>query len=157
MTRAGTAIDRARRQLGEVENALLDDLLTERIDRRAFLQHASRLGVGLPLLGILAAASGSGFAPRPAAAEGTALGVVKAAIAMPHGAIDPILVNDSGSYQLIFEVAEFLCVTEPDLTLKPVLAVSWSHNDHDIVCTLKRRRGVSFRDCRDTPDAGSAE
>jgi hypothetical protein len=45
---------------------------------------------------------GAGFAPRRAVAEGTHQGVVKAAVAMPHGAIDPILVNDSGSYQLIF-------------------------------------------------------
>ena len=144
LTKASTAIDRARRQLGEVENALLDDLLTERIDRRTFLRHASRLGVGLPLLGALAAASGAGFAPRRAVAGGSSVGVVKAAVAMPHGAIDPILVNDSGSYQLIFQVAEFLCVTQPDLTLKPVLAESWSHNNDGSVWTFKLRRGVKF-------------
>src|SRR5882762_11528465 len=144
LTKASTAIDRARRQLGEVENALLDDLLTERIDRRTFLRHASRLGVGLPLLGALAAASGAGFTPRRAVAGGSSVGVVKAAVAMPHGAIDPILVNDSGSYQLIFQVAEFLCVTQPDLTLKPVLAESWSHNNDGSVWTFKLRRGVKF-------------
>src|SRR6266851_4608053 len=149
LTRASTAIDGARRQLGDVENALLDDLLTERIDRRAFLRHASRLGVGLPLLGVVAAASGAVFAPRRAAAEGTHQGVVKAAVAMPHGAIDPILVNDSGSYQLIFQVAEFLCVTQPDLTLKPVLAESWSHNNDGSVWTFKLRRGVKFHDGQD--------
>ena len=71
---------------------------------------------------------------------------MKAGVAMPHGAIDPILVNDSGSYQMIFQVAEFLCVTEPDLTLKPVLAESWSHDDDGSVWTFKLRRGVKFHD-----------
>jgi peptide/nickel transport system substrate-binding protein len=141
MTRTGKAIDGARRELGPVENALLDDLLAERIDRRVFLRHASRLGIGYSLL---AAVSGAGFTPRCAAADSRSIGVVKAAVAMPHGAIDPILVNDSGSYQLIFQVAEFLCITQPDLTLKPVLAESWSHNGDGSVWTFKLRRGVKF-------------
>jgi peptide/nickel transport system substrate-binding protein len=144
MTGSNKAIGGARRQFGAIENALLDELLAGRIDRRTFLQHASRLGVGLPLLGVLAAATGIGLAPRRAVAEGTPGGIVKAAVAMPHGAIDPILVNDSGAYQLIFQVAEFLCVTQPDLTLKPLLAESWSHNDDGSIWTFKLRRGVKF-------------
>jgi len=145
MTRARKALDAVRLELGAVENALVDDLLAGRIDRRAFLRHASRLGVGLPLLSALAAATGIAFASRSAAAGGTVGGgVVRAAVAMPHGAIDPIRVNDSGSYQLIFQVAEFLCVTEPDLTLKPVLAESWSHNSDGSVWTFRLRRGVKF-------------
>jgi len=142
--RPGKAIDAARRPLGDVENALLDELLVARIDRRAFLRHATRLGIGWPVLCALGAAAGLGFAARRAAAEGAAGATVKAAVAMPHGAIDPILVNDSGSYQLIFQVAEFLCVTQPDLTLKPVLAESWSHNDDGSVWTFRLRRGVKF-------------
>ena len=142
MTKARNPMDAARRRLGEVENALLDEWVSGRIDRRTFLQHAGRLGIGLPLLGVLAA-GGVGYAPRGTAAV-TAAGVVRAAVAMPHGAIDPILVNDSGSYQLMFQVAEFLCVTQPDLTLKPVLAESWSHNGDGSVWTFKLRRGVKF-------------
>jgi peptide/nickel transport system substrate-binding protein len=146
--RAPKAIDAARAPLGDVENALLDELLLGRIDRRVFLRHAARLGIGWPVLRALGAAAGLGFAGRGAAAEGAAGGIVKAAIAMPHGAIDPLLANDSGSYQLIFQVAEFLCVTQPDLTLKPVLAESWSHNDDGSVWTFKLRRGVKFHDGR---------
>jgi peptide/nickel transport system substrate-binding protein len=144
MTKGGQAIDCARGQLGDVENALFDELLAGRIDRRAFLRHAARLGVGLRLSGILASAAGLGYASHCAAAEGVAGGTVRAAVAMPHGAIDPILVNDSASYQLIFQVAEFLCVTQPDLTLTPVLAESWSHNNDGSVWTFKLRRGVRF-------------
>jgi peptide/nickel transport system substrate-binding protein len=147
VTRPSKAIDAARAPLGEVENALLDELLLGRIDRRVFLRHAARLGIGWPVLRALGAAAGLGFAARGAGA-GPAGGTVRAAVAMPHGAIDPILVNDSGSYQLIFQVAEFLCVTQPDLTLKPVLAESWSHNDDGSVWTFKLRRGVKFHDGR---------
>src|SRR5262252_498776 len=114
MSRRKGVIEGARRRLGETENALLDDLLARRIDRRTFLQHGSRLGVGLALLNTLAAAAGLAAPPAatpPAAAPGMRGGTVRAAVAMPHGAIDPLLVNDSGSYQLIFQVAEFLCVT----------------------------------------------
>jgi peptide/nickel transport system substrate-binding protein len=135
-------IDASRRALGEVENALVDDLLAGRADRRTFLRHGSVLGVGLPLLGGLAAAVALGT--RPARAEGAAGGTIRAAVALPTGAIDPLTVHDSGSYQLYFQAAEFLCVTQPDLTLKPVLAESWSHNDDGTVWTFKLRRGVKF-------------
>ncbi len=144
MTRARNGIDGARRKLGDVENALLDDFLTGHIDRRVFLRHAARLGVGLPLLGLLAPAAGLSAAASGAAVAAATGGTIKAGVAMPHGAIDPVLVNDSASYQLIFQVAEFLCVTQPDLTLKPVLAESWSHNDDGSVWTFKLRRGVKF-------------
>jgi peptide/nickel transport system substrate-binding protein len=65
-------------------------------------------------------------------------------VAVPTGAIDPVTVHDSGSYQLIFQCAEFLCVTQPDLTLKPVLAESWTHDAEGKVWTFKLRQGVRF-------------
>jgi peptide/nickel transport system substrate-binding protein len=139
MTPPPNRIDALRRGLGKVENALIDGFLAGRFDRRSFLRHGSVLGIGLPLLGGL-----TGLGTRPARAEGAGGGTIKAAIAMPTGAIDPLTVHDSGSYQLFFQTAEFLCVTQPDLTLKPVLAESWSHNDDGTVWTFKLRRGVKF-------------
>ena len=50
MTRKGEVADGIRRGLGEIENALFDDLLAGRIDRRTFLRHGIRLGVGLGVL-----------------------------------------------------------------------------------------------------------
>lgn len=144
MTKPHKTIDAARRGLGGIENALIDTLLDGGIDRRAFLRHGTRLGLGLPLLRMLVAAAGLGWTSLGAAGEGKPGGVVKAGVAMPHGAIDPALVNDSGSYQLIFQSAEFLCETQPDLSLKPVLAESWSHNGDGSVWTFKLRHGVKF-------------
>ena len=149
MSRNNGLFEAGRAGLGAVENALVDDLMRGRVDRRTFLRRGSVLGMGLPLLGGLAALVEAGCSPRSAGDAGTTPtrtvgGTVKTAVAMPVGAIDPVTVHDSGSYQLIFQCAEFLCVTQPDLTLKPVLAESWSHNDDGSVWTFKLRRGVKF-------------
>jgi peptide/nickel transport system substrate-binding protein len=137
----GKRIEAIRRGLDDIDNALLDEWTAGRVDRRTFLRQASVLGI-LPLLsGVAALADGE---DSRAGANGTVGNTVRVGVAMPHGAIDPLLINDSASYQLIFQVAEFLCVTEPDLTLKPVLAESWSHNADGSVWTFKLRRGVKF-------------
>ncbi len=138
-------IDGARAGLGGAGNALVDEWLSGRLDRRAFLRAGSVLGLGLPLLGGLAAC---GDGPQQAAAPqgGKPGGTITAGIAVPVGAVDPVTVHDSGSYQLFFQTAEFLCVTQPDLTLKPVLAESWSPNTDGSVWTFKLRRGVKFHD-----------
>jgi peptide/nickel transport system substrate-binding protein len=111
------------------------------------------LGVGLPVLNAVAAAAGLATAGRAKAdaLQGGPIpgGVIRAGVSMPHGAIDPVTAGDSGSYQMIFQVAEFLCVTQPDLTLKPALAESWSHDADGGVWTFKLRRGVKFHDGRE--------
>jgi peptide/nickel transport system substrate-binding protein len=135
-------IDAARKTLSAIENSAIDELLAGRIGRREFLRHGSVLGLSLPFLGGIASAVGLG-APQ-ARAEGKPGGTVRAGVAVPGGAIDPVTFYDSGSYQLVFQVAEFLCVTQPDLTLKPVLAESWSPNADGSVWTFKLRKGVKF-------------
>src|SRR6188472_2775016 len=76
-------------------------------------------------------------------------GTMRAGVATPGGAIDPVTYYDSGSYQLVFQTAEFLCVTQPDLTLKPVLAESWAPNEDGSVWTFKLRKGVKFHNGED--------
>jgi peptide/nickel transport system substrate-binding protein len=132
------SLDSLRHGLGAAENDLIDELMTGRLARRDFLRHASRLGFALPLLG--------GLAAGEARAAG---GTIRAALAMPAGAIDPVTIYDSASYQVLFQIAEYLCVTQPDLTLKPVLAESWAPNDDGSVWTFKLRRGVKFHDGRE--------
>jgi peptide/nickel transport system substrate-binding protein len=128
-------LDSIRGRLGEADNDLIDELIAGHIGRRDFLRHAARLGFALPVLG--------GLATSEARAAG---GTVRAALAMPAGAIDPVTIYDSASYQVLFQIAEYLCVTQPDLTLKPVLAESWSPNGDGSVWAFKLRRGVKFHD-----------
>ncbi|WP_245465025.1 LysR family transcriptional regulator, partial [Mesorhizobium sp. M7A.F.Ca.CA.004.05.2.1] len=50
-------IDNACRTLTAIENSAVDELLAGRMDRRDFLRHGSVLGLSLPFLGSLVAAS----------------------------------------------------------------------------------------------------
>ena len=139
-------IDAARRNLTEIENSAIDELLAA-VGRREFLRHGSVLGLSLPFLGGIASALGLGTGETRA--EGKPGGTVRAGVATPGGAIDPVTYYDSGSYQLVFQTAEFLCITQPDVTLKPVLAESWSPNEDGSLLTFKLRKGVKFHNGED--------
>ena len=143
MSKRDQLISRIRRNLSEVENDLMDNALTGRIDRRGFLAHGTRLGIGLPLLGTLAGAMGM-VAPRSARAAGPSGGTLRIAMTMPAGAIDPVTIADDGGLMVAIQTAEFLCTLNPDYTLKPVLATSWSPNTDGSVWTFKIRQGVKF-------------
>jgi peptide/nickel transport system substrate-binding protein len=139
-------LDVLRKNLSAIENSAIDLLLARRVDRRTFLRHGSAIGLSLPVMNGVLGSMGLGI--EQARAAGKAGGTVRAAVAMPGGAIDPVTFYDSGSYQMVFQTAEFLCVTEPDLTLRPVLAESWSPSDDGTVWTFKLRQGVAFHDGR---------
>ena len=147
MKRHFRTLDTLRRNLGAIENSAIDQLLAGKIDRRTFLRHGSTIGLSLPLMGGILGAAGLGISQ--ARASGTPGGTVRAAVASPVGAIDPVTYYDSGSYQLVFQTAEFLCVTQPDLTLRPVVAESWAPNDDGSIWTFKLRQGVKFHNGQD--------
>src|SRR5215469_5189213 len=133
-----------RRRLTEIENDLVDELTSGRIDRREFLRHGSVLGLGLPLLSSLAGALGYAGLGAPAARAAAAGGTVRCATSLPAGAIDPVTVDDNGGLMMLIQTGEFLSVSGPDLRLKPVLAESWSPNKDGTVWTFKIRKGVKF-------------
>ncbi len=137
-----------RRRMSEIENDLIDELTSGRIDRREFLRHGSVLGLGMPLLSTLAGALGfsglgaAAFAPAARAAKPG--GTIRAATSLPAGAIDPVTVDDNGGLMMLLQTGEFLSVSGPDLRLKPVLAESWKPNEDGTVWTFKIRKGVKF-------------
>ena len=137
-------IDALRRTLGALDNDLIDELAAGRVDRRGFLRHGSMLGLSLPLLGGIASAFGVVAAPTPARAAGKPGGTIRVALTVPAGAIDPVTIADNGGLTMLLKGAEFLSVLQPDLTLKPVLAESWTHNADGSVWTFKLRSGVKF-------------
>jgi peptide/nickel transport system substrate-binding protein len=143
MSKRDTLISEIRRNLSEVENDLMDNALAGRIDRRGFLVQGTRLGLSLPLLGTLAGAMGMG-APRTARAEGTMGGTLRIAMTVPAGAIDPVTIADDGGLMVMMQTGEYLCALNPDFTLRPVLATSWSPNQDGSVWTFKIRQGVKF-------------
>ena len=133
-----------RRRLTEIENDLVDELTSGRIDRREFLRHGSVLGLGLPLLSTLAGGLGYAGLGAPAARAAAAGGTIRCATSLPAGAIDPVTVDDNGGLMMLIQTGEFLSVSGPDLRLKPVLAESWSPNKDGTVWTFKIRKGVKF-------------
>ena len=146
MTDRKLSLDAVRRSLDALDNDLIDEFAAGRIDRRAFLAHGSLLGLSLPLLGGIAGMLGAAIFPAPGRAAGKPGGTIRVAMTVPAGAIDPVTIADNGGLELLIQGAEFLCVLNPDYTLKPVLAESWSHNADGSVWTFKLRSGVKFHD-----------
>ncbi len=144
MTQNPKLSDRLRAGLGDLENDLIDELAAGRIDRRTFLRHGSMLGLSLPVLGGLAGSFGLVANPREARAQVKPGATIRVATVTPAGAINPVSIADQGGLTMLIQTGEFLCVTQPDLTLKPCLAESWSHNEDSSVWTFKLRSGVKY-------------
>ncbi len=134
-----------RRVLGDLDNEVIDELLAGRLDRRSFMRHGAMMGLALPVLGSMASLLGLGAMPTPARAQGKPGGAIRVAIATPAGRIDPVTVADDPGLTMLIQAGEFLCVTQPDLTLKPALAESWTHNEDTSIWTFKLRSGVKFQ------------
>ncbi|HEX9449293.1 MAG TPA: ABC transporter substrate-binding protein, partial [Dongiaceae bacterium] len=136
-------LDALRRDRSEHENHLIDGFLAGRVDRREFLRHGSILGMGLPLIGSVAAAAGYAMSPRQALAAAGG-GTVRYAQSVPAAAIDPVKIADNGGIVVLSQVAETLVLSGHDLVARPLLAESWSPNKDGTVWTFKLRKGVKF-------------
>jgi peptide/nickel transport system substrate-binding protein len=134
------SLDRLRRAASNIENAVVDEFLSGRIGRRDLLRHGLVLGMSAPLIGAL------GFHARPARAAGKPGGVLRVGMPVPAGAINPVTIADTGGICMLSQVAEYLAISNPDLTLRPVLAESWHPNDDGSVWTFTIRKGVKFHD-----------
>jgi peptide/nickel transport system substrate-binding protein len=130
--------DRLRRFATDIENAAIDEFSAGHIGRRALLRHGSVLGMSVPLIGAL------GFSGRPAHAATGQSRPVRVGMTVPAGAINPLTIGDTGGICMMSQVGEYLAVSGPDLTLRPVLAESWKPNDDGSVWTFKIRKGVKF-------------
>jgi peptide/nickel transport system substrate-binding protein len=146
-------LGRLRRGQGEIANHVIDEFAAGRLSRRDFIRRASVVGISAPLLGsILAACSSSSSSPSspsssssaPASAGGAPGAVIKAGISTPAAAINPLTVADQGGLDMLAQTGEYLCLATQQLTLKPVLATSWSSNSTANVWTFKIRQGVKF-------------
>lgn len=138
-----TSLDRIRRRLDAIDNDLIDELASGRIDRRTLMRHGSLLGLSLPLLGGIAGVFGLATEPRAARAA-TPGGTIRVGVTVPAGAIDPVTIADNGGLEVLIQTGEFLCVLQSDFTLRGVLAESWSHNADGSVWTFKLRPNVTF-------------
>ena len=134
---------------GEIANHIIDEFAAGRLSRRDFIRRGTVVGISVPLLGsILAACGSSGTSSSPSGGSSSAAGapgaVIKAGIVTPTGAINPVTVADQGGLDMLGQTGEYLCLSTQTLTLKPVLATSWTPNSKADVWTFKIRPGVKF-------------
>ena len=134
---------------GEIANHIIDEFAAGRLSRRDFIRRGTVVGISVPLLGsILAACGSSGSSSSPSGGSSSAAGqpgaVIKAGIVTPTAAINPVTVADQGGLDMLGQTGEYLCLSTQTLTLKPVLATSWTPNSKADVWTFKIRQGVKF-------------
>ena len=134
---------------GEIANHIIDEFAAGRLSRRDFIRRGTVVGISVPLLGsILAACGSSGSSSSPSGGSSSAAGqpgaVIKAGIVTPAAAINPVTVADQGGLDMLGQTGEYLCLSTQTLTLKPVLATSWTPNAKADVWTFKIRQGVKF-------------
>ena len=146
-------LGRLRRGQGEIANHVIDEFAAGRLTRRDFIRRATVVGISAPVLGSILAACGSSSSSGSAttgasssAPAGAAGAVIKAGITTPTGAINPTTVDDQGGLDMLAQTGEYLCLATQTLSLKPVLATSWSANSAADIWTFKIRQGVKFHD-----------
>jgi peptide/nickel transport system substrate-binding protein len=144
-------LGRLRQDQGEIANHIIDEFAAGRLSRRDFIRRGTVVGISVPVLGSVLAAcssSGSSSAKSGSSSSSTATGaagaVIKAGIVTPTGAINPVTVPDQGGLDMLAQTGEYLCLSTQTLTLKPVLATSWTPNSTSDIWTFKIRQGVTF-------------
>jgi peptide/nickel transport system substrate-binding protein len=160
--------DSARRKtVNAHELELVEAYAQGKISRRHFIKRGTVIGLSLPFMGSVIAAcggddegsptTGSGdttggttatTAPGATTTTGAAAsgGVIRVAIQRPI-TLDPVLMQDLGSYGLVAQSFEFLCtLNSSGDDIAPGLAESWTPNDDGSVWTFALRQGVSWQD-----------
>ena len=137
-------LDRLRRDASDLENHVVDEFLAGRLDRRGLLREGSRFGLALPLIGGLLGTANPFGAGRALAQAGQKDATIRVASPTPAGAVEPVSVANSGGLILLMQTGEFLAFDQPDLVLRPMLALSWKANEDGTVWTFALRPNVKF-------------
>ena len=141
-------LDRLRQGQGDIGNHVIDEYVAGRLSRRDFIRRGAVVGISLPLLGaiISACSSSSSTTSAPSSSTGASGATIRAGITVPTGAINPVTVADQGGLDMLAQTGEYLVLSDQTLTLKPVLATSWTPNSTADVWTFNIRQGVKFHD-----------
>ena len=141
-------LGRLREDQGEIANHIIDEFAAGRLSRRDFIRRATVVGITAPALGSILAAcsssSSSGTSSSTSGAGGAPGATIKAGIVTPTASINPVTVADQGGLDMLAQTGEYLTLSTQNLTLKPVLAESWTPNATADVWTFKIRQGVKF-------------
>ncbi|HEX4981308.1 MAG TPA: ABC transporter substrate-binding protein, partial [Ilumatobacteraceae bacterium] len=162
--------NRARAAVGSEELDLIESYAKGRINRRDFVRRGTMIGLSVPFLGAVIAAcggddddvtsdteGGSDTTPgtEPSGTSGATGGIIRVASQKPAGPLDPIGMQDLGSYGIVAQCFEFLA-TLGDGDIGPGLAESWEANEDGSVWTFHLRQGVKWHDGTDFTSADVA-
>jgi peptide/nickel transport system substrate-binding protein len=140
-------LGRLRKGQGEIASHVIDEFAAGRLSRREFVRRGTVVGLSLPVLGgVLAACGSSSSSPSSAGSSSGAGATIKVGLVVPTAQINPLTVADQGGLCMLAQTGEYLCLSTQSLSLKPVLAESWSANSAGDVWTFKIRKGVTFHD-----------
>ena len=166
-------LDAHRRQVGEIENDLIDAYASNRINRRDFVRRGTILGLSAPFIGGVVAAcssdddegstdagstdsgstdSGStdsgdsgGSDETPAPAGGDLVAAIQQGDA--NSGLDPLNMLDLGTYCVLSQSFEYLVGLGPDGNVAAsALATSWTPNADGTQWTFNLREGVTWQD-----------
>jgi peptide/nickel transport system substrate-binding protein len=139
-------LDRIRAEQSDLGNHVIDEFVAGHINRRGFLRAGALVGISAPVLSAVLAACGSSSSPSAGSSSGSGAAgpTIKVGIVTPAAAINPVTVADQGGLDMLGQTGEYLCLSDQTLTLKPVLATSWTSNSTSDVWTFKIRQGVKF-------------
>jgi len=138
----------------EYAHHLIEQVNKGQMTRRQLLVRASVFGFSVTAAGSLLAACGGGTTSNSPTASASAGGnpapksggTLRISAPVSITALDPITTYDVGGGCQIMQVGEYLTWVENDMTLRPVLATSWSPDPAGKVWTFKIREGVTFND-----------
>ncbi len=136
-----------QRELGQ---GLVDEVNRGRMTRRELLVRGTVLGLSLTTIGSLLAACGGSSSNSTASASASASmapkagGTLRVTMVPPTGALNPVVMYDAGAIATVQQVAEYLAWAENDLSLRPVLAESWTPDATAKTWTFKLRQNVTF-------------
>ncbi len=134
----------------ELGRNMVDEVNRGRMTRRELLVRGTVLGLSLTTIGSLLSACGGSSSESTASASASASaapkagGTLRVIMVPPVGALDPITMYDAGAIATVQQVGEYLAWAENDLSLRPVLAESWTPDESAKTWTFKLRQNVSF-------------
>jgi peptide/nickel transport system substrate-binding protein len=153
------------------------DLVEGHVSRRDFFRRAAALGVSVPVIAAVVAAcggddeegsdgttapGGTDAAGDTTPADGTSggggpsTGSIRVATQKPAGPLDPVAMQDLGTYGVVAQCFEFLCTLGDNGDIAPGLAESWEPNEDGSVWTFNLRSGVKWQDGSDFTSADVA-
>jgi peptide/nickel transport system substrate-binding protein len=135
----------------EYADHLVEQVINGRMTRRQLLVRASIFGFSATAIGSLLAACGSSSSSSSAASASSAPapktgGTLRISCPDSLTALDPVTTYDVGGAVMEQQVCEYLIWANNDMTLRGVLAQSWSPDPSAKVWTFKLRPGVTFND-----------